>query len=71
MLNRQGAYFSQQAQKILSALDEGLHQMDAFVKGYTAKLTLGVAPQIANSTLPAIITAFQRRKPTTQVVIEL
>lgn len=70
-LNRQGAYFSQQAQKILSALDEGLHQMDSFVKGYTAKLTLGVAPQIANSTLPAILRAFQCRKPTTQVVIEL
>ncbi len=71
-LNRQGgAYFSQQAQKILSALDEGLHQMDSFVKGYTAKLTLGVAPQIANSTLPAILTAFRCRKPTTQVVIEL
>lgn len=45
--------------------------MDSFVKGYTAKLTLGVAPQIANSTLPAILRAFRCRKPTTQVVIEL
>ncbi len=70
-LNQQGAYFRLQAQKILSAIDEGLQQMDSFVKGYTAKLTIGVAPQIANSTLPAIITAFQHRKPSTQVVIEL
>ncbi|MFJ7369634.1 LysR family transcriptional regulator [Lysinibacillus sp. NPDC098008] len=71
LLNRSGAYFYQQAQTMLTTLDEGLQNMESFVQGYTAKLTIGVAPQIANSTLPAIMKEFQRRQPTIQVVIEL
>ncbi|WP_341302597.1 LysR family transcriptional regulator [Lysinibacillus sp. FSL H8-0500] len=71
ILNRSGAYFYQQAQRMLTILDEGLQNMESFLQGYTSKLTIGVAPQIANSTLPTIIKEFQHRKPTIQVVIEL
>ena len=70
-LNREGAYFWEQAQTILSTLDEGIQNMESFLKGYTSKLTIGVAPQIANSTLPAIMAQFQQRKPSIQIAIEL
>ncbi|MGG2081023.1 LysR family transcriptional regulator [Lysinibacillus pakistanensis] len=70
-LNRFGAYFFQQAEKMIMTVDEGIHNMDSFLHGYTSHLTIGVAPQIANSTLPAIIQTFQQQKPSIQISIEL
>lgn len=70
-LNRVGAHFLQQAEKIVATIDEALTSTTSFVNGFTSQLTIGVAPQIANSTLPAIIEAFQQQKPSIQLSIEL
>ncbi|MFJ7732586.1 LysR family transcriptional regulator [Lysinibacillus sp. NPDC097231] len=70
-LNHIGSYFFQQAEKIVATLDEALQNTTSFMNGYTSQLTIGVAPQIANSTLPAIIHTFQQQKPSIQIAIEL
>ena len=70
-LNSVGAHFLQQAEKIVATIDEALNSTTSFVNGFTSQLTIGVAPQIANSTLPAIIEAFQQQKPSIQLSIEL
>ncbi|KOS68699.1 transcriptional regulator [Lysinibacillus contaminans] len=70
-LNSVGAHFLIQAEKIVETIDEALNSTASFVNGFTSKLTIGVAPQIANSTLPAIIETFQHKKPTIQLSIEL
>ena len=70
-LNHVGAYFLQHAEQIVATFDEALNSTAAFVNGYTSQLTIGVAPQIANSTLPAIIEKFQEQKPSIQLSIEL
>lgn len=70
-LNSVGAYFLQHAEIIVSAVDEALNSTKSFVNGFTSKLIIGVAPQIANSTLPRIIELFQHKKPTIQLTIEL
>lgn len=70
-LNSVGAHFLAQAEIIVAAFDEGLNSTLSFINGYTSQLTIGVAPQIANSTLPAIIEIYQQQKPTIQLAIEL
>ena len=70
-LNHIGAHFLRQAEKVLETFDEALHSTRSLTSGYTSKLTIGVAPQIANSTFPAIIENFQQQKPTIHLSIEL
>ncbi len=70
-LNHVGAHFLQHAEQIVATFDEALNSTAAFVNGFTSQLTIGVAPQIANSTLPAIIEKFQQQKPSIQLSIEL
>lgn len=70
-LNNVGAHFLQHAEKIVEAIDGALNSTASFMNGFTSKLTIGVAPQIANSVLPLIIEIFQHQRPTTQLSIEL
>ena len=70
-LNRIGANFLLQAEKMIATIDEGLQNTASFMDGYTSQLTIGVAPQIANSTLPVIIHTFQQQRPSIQITIEL
>lgn len=70
-LNRIGAHFLRQAEKVVEIVDEAVHSTQLMVSGFTSKLTIGVAPQIANSTLPAIIDRFQQQNPTIHLSIEL
>ncbi|MFJ8459381.1 LysR family transcriptional regulator [Lysinibacillus xylanilyticus] len=70
-LNHIGAHFLLQAEKMIATIDEGLQNTASFMDGYTSQLTIGVAPQIANSTLPVIIHTFQQQRPSIQITIEL
>ncbi|MFJ7736233.1 LysR family transcriptional regulator [Lysinibacillus sp. NPDC097287] len=70
-LNSVGAHFLHQAEKIVEAIDEAMNSTASFVNGFTSQLTIGVAPQIANSTLPLIIEIFQQKRPAIQLSIEL
>lgn len=70
-LNMAGAHFYVKAQKLVDMLDETLRSTQAFLDGYTSHLTVGAAPQIANSTLPKIIEHFNANKPHIQISLEL
>ncbi|MFJ7951645.1 LysR family transcriptional regulator [Lysinibacillus sp. NPDC096418] len=70
-LNSVGAHFLQKAEMIIETIDEALNSTASFVNGFTSQLTIGVAPQIANSTLPLIVGMFQQKRPTIQLSIEL
>ncbi|WP_397536501.1 LysR family transcriptional regulator [Rummeliibacillus pycnus] len=70
-LNIAGAYFFGKAEKLIEMLDDSLRSTQDFLEGYTSNLTIGVAPQIANSTLPRIIEHFNANKPHIQLSIEL
>lgn len=70
-LNMAGAYFFVKAEKLVEMLDDSLRNTQAFLDGYTSHLIIGVAPQIANSTLPMIIEHFNANKPHIQISIEL
>ncbi|MFF2177792.1 LysR family transcriptional regulator [Lysinibacillus sp. NPDC058147] len=70
-LNHIGAHFLQHAEKMMATIDEGLQTTVSLLDGFTSQLTIGVAPQIANSTLPVIIDTFQQQKPSIQITIEL
>ncbi len=70
-LSMVGSYFLDQAEKIIETLDDSLKSTQAFLDGYTSQLTIGVAPQIANSTLPRVIEHFSMNKPHIQLSIEL
>lgn len=70
-LNHIGAHFLQHAEKMMATIDEGLQTTVSLLNGFTSQLTIGVAPQIANSTLPVIIDTFQQQKPSIQITIEL
>lgn len=70
-LNHIGAHFLQHAEKMVTTIDEGLQTTVSLLKGFTSQLTIGVSPQIANSTLPVIIDTFQQQKPSVQITIEL
>lgn len=70
-LNMAGAYFFVKAEKLIEMLDDSLKSTQAFLDGYTSNLTIGVAPQIANSILPMIIEHFNTNKPHIQISLEL
>ncbi|MEG0260448.1 MAG: LysR family transcriptional regulator [Lysinibacillus sp.] len=70
-LNSVGAHFLHHAEKIVAMIDEALHNTIAYKNGFTTQLTIGVAPQIANSKLPAIIDAFQQQRSHTQLTFEI
>ncbi|MFJ6208505.1 LysR family transcriptional regulator [Lysinibacillus sp. NPDC092081] len=70
-LNYIGAHFLQHAEKMMATIDEGLQNTVSFLNSFTSQLTIGVSPQIANSTLPVIIHAFQQQNPSIQLSIEL
>ncbi|MCL1694496.1 LysR family transcriptional regulator [Lysinibacillus sp. BPa_S21] len=70
-LNHIGAHFLQHAENMLGTIDEGLQKTVSYLNGYTSQITIGVAPQIANSTLPGIIHTFQQQNPAIHITIEL
>ena len=70
-LNITGAYFASKTEKVIELLDDSLRSTQAFLDGYTSRLIIGVAPQIANSTLPRIIQHFNANKPHIQISIEI
>ena len=70
-LNHIGAHFLQHAEKMVATIDEGLQNTVSYLNGYTSQLTIGVSPQIANSTLPVIIHTFQQQNTSIQITIEL
>ncbi|MFJ7666836.1 LysR family transcriptional regulator [Lysinibacillus sp. NPDC097195] len=70
-LNHLGAHFLRQAEIVVATVDKALQSTQSLKRGFTSQLTIGVAPQIANSTLPAIIENFQHQKPAIQLSIEL
>lgn len=70
-LNHIGAHFLPHAEKMIATIDEGLQNTSSFLNGFTSQLTIGVSPQIANSTLPVIIHTFQQQNPAIQITIEL
>ncbi|WP_409369237.1 LysR family transcriptional regulator [Lysinibacillus sp. 38-6] len=70
-LNYLGTHFLRQAEKIVATVDEAVQSTQSLKSGFTSQLTIGVAPQIANSTLPAIIERFQQQKPAIQLSVEL
>ncbi|MEO4052317.1 LysR family transcriptional regulator [Solibacillus sp. CAU 1738] len=70
-LNANGHYFLPRAQKMVQLENEITEQLRAFQIGYTEKVTLGVAPQIANSTLPLIVKKFNKLHPDIKIEIEI
>ena len=70
-LHANGHFFLPRAKQILAVEQQMLVELKAFQFGVTEKIILGVAPQIANSTLPYMIKRFSERYPNISVQIEL
>lgn len=63
ILNANGHYFLPRAIQLVEFKEQIVQEMKAFQAGYSQKLSLGVAPQIANSMLPFIIQHFKQLQP--------
>lgn len=70
-LNANGHYFLQRAMKLVEFEEQIILEMKAFQDGYSQKISLGVAPQIANSMLPFIIQYFKKFQPDIMVQIDI
>lgn len=71
ILNANGYYFLPRAIQLMEFEEQIVHEMKAFQAGYSQKISLGVAPQIANSTLPFIIQHFKQFQPDVIVQIDI
>ncbi|MCV9887996.1 LysR family transcriptional regulator [Metabacillus halosaccharovorans] len=70
-LNANGHYFLPRAIQLVEFEEQIVLEMKAFQAGYSQKISLGVAPQIANSTLPFIIQHFNKFQPDIIVQIDI
>ena len=68
-LNANGHFFLLKAQQMLELETQIQMEMDGFQLGLTDRITLGVAPQIANSMLPLIIKKF--KEDCSQVFVQI
>lgn len=71
ILNANGYYFLTRALELVEVEERVVQEMKAFQAGYSQKISLGVAPQIANSTLPFIIKHFKKLQPDVIVHIDI
>lgn len=70
-LNPNGYFFLQRAIQLVELEGQIMEEMKAFQAGYSKKITIGVAPQIANSTLPSIIQQFKQLQPNVITQIDI
>lgn len=70
-LNENGHFFLPRAKRIIQLDNEINEELLAYQNGYTGKLTIGVAPQIANSTLPTIVGKFTELYPHINIQIDI
>lgn len=70
-LNANGHFFLLKAQQMIELEAKIQGEMEGFQLGLTDRITLGVAPQIANSMLPLIIKQFKEDCPQVFVQIEI
>ena len=70
-LNANGHFFWLKAKQMLALEAQIQGELEGFQLGLTDRITLGVAPQIANSMLPLIIKQFRKDCPQVFVQIEI
>lgn len=71
VLNANGHYFLPRAMQLVALEEQISQEMQAFLAGYSQKITIGVAPQIANSTLPFVIQHFKQFQPDVNIQIDI
>ena len=71
VLNANGNFFLPRAIQLVEFEEQIVQEMKAFRACYSQKISLGVAPQIANSTLPFIIQHFKQFQPDVIVQIDI
>ena len=71
ILNANRHYFLPKAIQLVEFEEQVIEEIKAFQAGYSKKITLGIAPQIANSTLPFIFQYFKQLQPDVIVQIEI
>ncbi|WP_338751134.1 LysR family transcriptional regulator [Bacillus sp. FJAT-52991] len=70
-LTAAGAKFLPIAKKLMTTYNEGIEEMEAWKKGVHRILKIAVAPQIAASILPPILSRFMETHPEIEVVIDV
>ncbi|WP_232726064.1 LysR family transcriptional regulator [Bacillus sp. FJAT-42315] len=71
ILTAAGAKFLPIAKKWIATYDEGIEEMETWKKGVHRLLKIAVAPQIAASMLPSILSRFMAVHPEIEVVIDV
>ncbi|MEM1504044.1 LysR family transcriptional regulator [Domibacillus sp. 8LH] len=66
-----GLFFLPRAKKIAESFDRNISEFDAWKQGYTKKLAIACAPQIASSFLPPVLQQFMARFPEIDVQIDI
>jgi len=70
VLTEEGRVLFDYASRMLELEDEANWAMDALASGVKEQLLLGAGQLIANSLLPSVIVAFERRYPSVHVVLD-
>ncbi|MFC4401523.1 LysR family transcriptional regulator [Gracilibacillus xinjiangensis] len=71
MLTAAGKQFLPYAKDLLVSYEEGLANFESWKQGYSRKLILATAPQIASSFLPDLLRKFMEVKPDIEVFINV
>ncbi|UOE95200.1 LysR family transcriptional regulator [Alkalihalobacillus sp. LMS39] len=66
-----GYKFLPYAKEFVSKYEEGIDSFESWKQGYSRKLTIAVAPQIAASFLPSLLRTFIDENPDIEVVINI
>ncbi|GIN72082.1 HTH-type transcriptional regulator CitR [Bacillus sp. J14TS2] len=70
-LTAAGLIFLPIAKKISETFDQGMDDFESWKQGYTRKLTMVAAPQIASSFLPTLLRLFMEQHPEIEVMIHV
>lgn len=71
VLNEAGQQFLPSAIRILSQYEKEIEGLESWKQGYERKLIIAVAPQIAISVLPAILSEFMLKHPQIEVIFNV
>jgi len=70
-LSADGLKFLPHAQAMVQSYEEGIQSFRSWQQGFTKKITIASAPQIASSVLPAILNEFMTLNPQIEIQINI
>lgn len=70
-LTEEGKRYLGHAKRLIEVYQNGLEDLHSFSQGYTAKLTIGISPLIADTILPYVLKSYTNHHPEVEISVKI